>query len=254
VWKLWYPVLTRLTQEAGVTFLNYGYADGGAGPALEARDEPDRVCIQLYDRVAGAVDLRGLRVLEVSCGHGGGASYVARCLKPATMIGVDRNGRAVERCQAVHQVEGLTFSQGDAMALDFANGSFDAVVNVEASHCYPDVPRFLGEVARVLRPGGHLLYADFRDVGEARDRLHAQLVASGLEVVACEDISASVARGMELNTDRSLELIRTLVPRLLRRPARSFAGVTESPIYKALRSGATIYFRYVLLKPATSTR
>jgi SAM-dependent methyltransferase len=40
--------------------------------------------------------------------------------------------------------------------------SFDAVINVEASHCYPSLPRFLAEVARVLRPGGHFLYADVR--------------------------------------------------------------------------------------------
>lgn len=38
--------------------------------------------------------------------------------------------------------------------------SFDAVINVEAAHGYPDFPRFLAEVAPVLRPGGRFLYAD----------------------------------------------------------------------------------------------
>ena len=53
--------------------------------------------------------------------------------------------------------------QGDAQNLPFPDESFDAVINVEASHIYPNFERFLGEVARVLRPGGHFLYADFRN-------------------------------------------------------------------------------------------
>jgi hypothetical protein len=36
------------------------------------------------------------------------------------------------------------------------------VINVEASHCYPDFPGFPGRGGRVLKPGGHFLYADFR--------------------------------------------------------------------------------------------
>jgi ubiquinone/menaquinone biosynthesis C-methylase UbiE len=56
----------------------------------------------------------------------------------------------------------LDFVRGDAQNLHFPDQSFDAVINVEASHIYPNLERFLGEVARVLRPGGHFLYADFR--------------------------------------------------------------------------------------------
>ena len=40
---------------------------------LAESEEPDRYFIQLYHRVATQVDLTGKRVLEVSCGHGGGA-------------------------------------------------------------------------------------------------------------------------------------------------------------------------------------
>ena len=52
--------------------------------------------------------------------------------------------------------------EGNAEKLPFADQSFDAVINVEASHCYPRFPQFLDEVARVLRPGGHFLYTDVR--------------------------------------------------------------------------------------------
>jgi SAM-dependent methyltransferase len=254
LWKTWYPVLTRLTRGSRVVFLNYGYGFDTAtdGPTLHAEDEPDRICIQLYDRVARSIDLRGLDVLEVSCGHGGGASYVARYLQPRSVHGVDRNARAVDLCRASHRVGGLAFSQGDALALGFADGSFDAVVNVEASHCYPDVPRFLREVHRVLRPGGHLLYADFRPANADVERLRSQLAGSGMDVVRCDDISPNVVRGMELNHDRSVSLIGSLVPRPLRPFARSFAGVKGSTIYQALRGGTTVYLHCVLRKRAES--
>lgn len=247
LWRTWYPVLSRLTRDEPVSFLNYGYS-GDNQPTLSDADEPDRACIQLYDRVAGAVDLRAKAVLEISCGHGGGASYVARYLKPAEMRGVDRNPKAVERCERVHHVDRLTFAVGDAMALGVEDGQLDAVLNVEASHCYPDFPRFVREVWRVLRPGGHFLYTDFRPAGPERDAVHAELIARGFEVVACEDISQGVVRGMAMNSGRSLELVRRLVPGPLRWFARMFAGVEGSPIYESLRSGRTIYYRYVLRK------
>lgn len=252
LWKLWYPVLTRLTRGRRVAFLNYGYAGDPPdpdGPTLGAADEADRVCIQLYDRVVGGTDVAGRRVLEVSCGHGGGASYVARYRNPGSVLGVDRNARAIERCRALHAVDGLAFAVGDAAALGVADASVDAVLNVEASHCYADVPRFFGEVRRVLRPGGHFLYADFRRDGTDLAAVRSQVAASGLDVVRCQDISRNVVRGMELNTDRSLALIRAVVPRPLRRLAMSFAGVRGSPIYRRLKSGETIYFLYALRKP-----
>ena len=52
---------------------------------------------------------------------------------------------------------GLDFVVGDAGRLPFSAAAFDAVINIEASHGYPAFPRFLAEVARVLRPGGPLL-------------------------------------------------------------------------------------------------
>jgi ubiquinone/menaquinone biosynthesis C-methylase UbiE len=250
LWRIWYPVLTRLTRRSPITFLNYGYSESdGAAPPLAVADETDRPCIQLYDSVVRPISLRGLRVLEVSCGHGGGASYVARYFKPASMHGVDRNANAINLCRRRHKAPGLSFTVGNALALDFADGTFDAVVNVEASHCYPDVPRFLREVNRVLRPGGHFLYTDFREREPDSVVLHQQLQQSGLEIVLREDISPKVVRGMQLNTEKYMELIRRLVPPMLRKPAMRFAGVKGSAIYEELLSQTTVYLRYVLRKP-----
>jgi ubiquinone/menaquinone biosynthesis C-methylase UbiE len=254
LWKLWYPLLTRLTRNSPVVFLNYGYADpvpAAVIPVLMPEDEPDRPCIQLYNSVVRPLNLQGLRILEISCGHGGGASYIARYFKPESMLGLDRNRRAIKLCQQRHKAAGLSFSEGDALSLDFADQTFDAVVNVEASHCYPDIPRFLSEVVRVLHPGGHFLYADFRRRNPDSAVLRRQLEESGLEIIACEDITANVVRGMQMNTEKYLKLIRQLVPSWLRRPAMRFAGVPGSPIYKELSSGETVYLRYVLRNRTT---
>jgi ubiquinone/menaquinone biosynthesis C-methylase UbiE len=164
------------------------------------------------------------------------------------MRAVDQNASAIELCKSRHQVSGLTFSLGNALALDFPDETFDAVINIEASHCYPDMPRFVSEVRRVLRPGGHFLYADFRQSDSDQAILRRQLEASGMEVVLCRDISKNVLRGMQLNTDKYLELIRQLMPRILRRPAMRFAGVKGSAIYAALESGETVYLCYHLRK------
>src|SRR5215469_16221486 len=57
-----------------VVFFNFGYEEDPAmGLPLAPSDEPDRYCIQLYQVTASQVDLAGKRLLEVSCGAGGGA-------------------------------------------------------------------------------------------------------------------------------------------------------------------------------------
>ncbi|HRG56524.1 MAG TPA: hypothetical protein PLG56_10820 [Lacunisphaera sp.] len=77
IWKLWYPFLTRRLRDEEVLFLNYAFeTDPPLSLKLEPADEPNRACIQLYHHVATQVELAGKRVLEVSCGHGGGASFL----------------------------------------------------------------------------------------------------------------------------------------------------------------------------------
>ena len=161
--KLLYPYLTRRSGD-DVIFLNLGYEeDPPMALPLEAADEPNRYPIQLYHHTATqAGDLAGKRVLEVGCGHGGGASYLTRTLGPESYVGLDLNPAGIEFCRRRHQVPGLEFVQGNAENLPFPGASFDAVINVESSHCYPHFDRFLGEVSRVLRPGGAFLYTHTR--------------------------------------------------------------------------------------------
>lgn len=194
--KFLFPVLTRRHAD-DMVFINWGYEeDPPMGLPLSAADEPDRYCIQLYHRTAAQVDLTGKNVLEISCGHGGGASYLMRALHPASYIGLDLNQAGIEFCRHKHKLPGLEFVRGDAENLPFADQSFDAVINIEASHLYPRFDRFLTEVARVLRPGGHFLYADLRPRTDIAD-WEAALADAPMRLVSQTDISTEVVRGNE---------------------------------------------------------
>jgi hypothetical protein len=88
--KYGYRFLSRLLIRDDVLFLNYGYEeDPPMALPLAASDETDRFPIQLYHRTATQVNLAGKKVLEVSCGHGGGASYLMRALGTTPPPGTD---------------------------------------------------------------------------------------------------------------------------------------------------------------------
>ncbi|ORW26183.1 phthiotriol/phenolphthiotriol dimycocerosates methyltransferase [Mycobacterium palustre] len=195
--RYWYRLNSRFFSTDDTVFMNWGYEeDPPMALPLSESDEPHRYSIQLYHSVATQVDLTGKRVLEVSCGHGGGASYVMRTLGPASYTGLDLNPVGLDFCRRKHHLPGLDFVEGNAEDLPFPDQSFDAVINIEASHCYPRFPRFLEEVARVLRPGGHLLYADARRRRELA-KWEAELHDAPMRLVAERVINEQVARGVE---------------------------------------------------------
>lgn len=248
IWKLWYPFLTRRLHGEEVIFLNYAFETAPPlGIPLEPADEPNRACIQLYHHVATQVDLTGKKVLEVSCGHGGGASYLTRTLHPEKYTGLDLNPKGIEFCKKRHQINKLSFIQGDAENLPFADNTFDALINVEASHCYPDFRKFLAEVARVLKPGGHFLYTDFR-FSDGIGKWEEAIENIKLQRVQTRDISSEVLRGMGKNSARSVELLDKKLPKFLHGLGRDFAGVTGSRVYNALESRQLSYRSYCFQK------
>jgi ubiquinone/menaquinone biosynthesis C-methylase UbiE len=249
IFRYWYPIMTRrLGQQDDVQFLNWGYEeDPPLGLPLDESDEPNRYSIQLYHQTATQADISGKKVLECSSGHGGGASYLTRTLKPASYTGLDFNAAGVEFCKERHKLPGLDFVHGDAENLPFPDESFDAVINVEASHIYPHFERFLGEVKRVLRPDGHFLYADFRN----RDGFGAwesALAESGLRQVSKRVINREVLRGLKKNSPRSNELINNRMPAFLRKFGREFAVVDGSWFYNDLERGEIDYRAYHFIK------
>jgi ubiquinone/menaquinone biosynthesis C-methylase UbiE len=186
-------------------------------------------------------------VLEASCGHGGGASYLTRTLKPASYTGLDYNPDGVAYCRRHHSLPGVDFVHGDAENLPFGDESFDAVVNVEASHAYPQLYRFLAEVARVLRPGADFLYADFRGRSEFPG-WDGALAEMPLRQVSKRVINDSVVRSLDNNAQRSLDLISRQLPAFLRPFSRHFAGVPGTGIYNLIKNRDAEYRIYRFTK------
>jgi SAM-dependent methyltransferase len=246
--KIWYPFLTRRLDKEDVTFLNYGYEDEPPlNLPLHENDAPNRYSINLYYQVASQVDLTGKKVLEASCGHGGGASYIKRTLSPAEYTGLDYNPDGVAYCREHHKLPGLNFVHGNAEDLPFPDNSFDAVVNVEASHAYPTLSKFLSEVARVLKPGGDFLYADFRGRPEFPG-WDGALDQMPLRQISKRVINAHVVRSLDASAQDKLDLIGHRLPKLIRPFSRHFAGVPGTGIYNIIESGEAEYRIYHFTK------
>lgn len=247
-WKHWYQYLAKRYRNPEWKCMNYGYAalEPGAQPLeLAPEDEDERYSLQLYHRVATAVDLAGRDVLEVGSGRGGGCYYLRRYLSPRSVTGVDLSPAAAELCNRRFVTDGLSFRPGDAEVLPFDDGSFDAVLNVESSHCYGSMERFLAEVRRVLRLAGHLLFADHRDAGRV-EALRAELRGSGMEILRQEDVTPNVLAALDLDGDRKAAAISRLVVRPLVRFVRDFAGVEGTRIYRSFQNDDLVYLHFVL--------
>jgi SAM-dependent methyltransferase len=136
-----------------------GYA--GAGTREDAR-------IPLVDAVVAAAPGR---VLEVGCGWGELAEWIAR-ETGAEVVAVDLSPRMVELALE----RGIDASVADVQALPFADGTFDLVVAAWMLYHVPDLDRGLAEIARVLRPGGTFVAST-----NSRFHLHElrELVGSG---------------------------------------------------------------------------
>jgi ubiquinone/menaquinone biosynthesis C-methylase UbiE len=122
---------------------------------------------QLASRVAAAASAReGMRLLDVGCGTGGPARWLARTLG-VSVRGVAISPNQVAAATARSLREGLggraVFQVTDAAALPFADGEFDAAIAIESIFHMPDKPGALREVCRVLRGGAALIIAEFAE-------------------------------------------------------------------------------------------
>ncbi|MEE2699960.1 MAG: class I SAM-dependent methyltransferase [Bacteroidota bacterium] len=239
-WKKWYTLFTQKVENPNLKFMNYGYFGLERSLTLDAEDENNRFTIQLYHHVASQVNLKGLKVLEVGSGRGGGAAYIAKYLSPERMEGVDISPSAIALCNKNYKQENLTFQQGDAERLPFDDNFFDVVINVESSHCYASMEKFLNEVKRVLKPNGAFLFCDLRKA-KRMDDLLKKLDTDGLKLITKKDITSNVIKASKIMTTERLNAISKFKYAWLRKILESFAAVEGSKMYKSFTSGDSKY-------------
>jgi len=103
-------------------------------------------------RTVAEVVHRGDHVLDACCGTGELALAGARA--GGRVVGLDFSERMLERAR--RKAPGLEWVRGDLLALPFADASFDAATVGFGVRNVPDLDGALGELRRVLRPGGRL--------------------------------------------------------------------------------------------------
>jgi ubiquinone/menaquinone biosynthesis C-methylase UbiE len=125
---------------------------------------------EFYDRMMGpalfepyaryvadrAAAIAPARVLELAAGTGIVTAELVRALPHAEITATDLNPAMVDWGNT--HVPGATWRQADAQQLGFADGSFDLVVCQFGVMFFPDKRAAYGEAARVMAPGGSLLY------------------------------------------------------------------------------------------------
>jgi ubiquinone/menaquinone biosynthesis C-methylase UbiE len=112
-------------------------------------------------RLVGDARIRsGERVLDLGCGTGYPALLAAQAVgNKGHVTGLDLAEAmlAVARKKAkTLGLDNVTFKPADVTTLSFESASFDAVISRFCLMFLPDIPKAVGEIARVLKPGGYL--------------------------------------------------------------------------------------------------
>lgn len=185
-----------------VTLLEWLWGEGYMAPGGEGN----------VDRLMSGIGLQGRKVLDIGCGLGGPAFYLARQYG-AEVTGIDLERHLIEQAQAragEHGLEGQTdFRVVEAGPLEFADDSFDVVLTSGALTQTEDLAGMFREIRRILKPGGvFTCYEWIKSEGElsadmlyfiemegltyhfvTRERFGQLLAAAGFEDVVTEDAS-----------------------------------------------------------------
>jgi ubiquinone/menaquinone biosynthesis C-methylase UbiE len=117
------------------------------------------------DHFIAMLDLaKGKRLLDVACGSGGPALRIAEKTQ-CSLVGVDVHEQAISTARSLASqrvlTEPPTFQVADAAErLPFPDASFDAITCIDSINHLPDRPRLISEWARLLKPGGRLLFTN----------------------------------------------------------------------------------------------
>jgi len=130
-----------------------------AADELWARPEAVWGLFAIPERELGVMgEVRGLDVLELACGTAYFAAWLAR--RGARPVAVDLSGEQLATARRLQRRLGPVFPllQCDGERLPLADGVVDLVVSEHGAGAWCDPERWLPEAARVLRPGGRLVF------------------------------------------------------------------------------------------------
>lgn len=145
--------------------IHFGIFEAGECPensrALPDSEGLERGLVREVELTMAPTMIRqGQHVVDAGCGIGGTAIWLAQTTGcKVTGVNISRKQLDIAGKKAVDagQDDKVTFKYADCSKnLPFADNSIDAVVNIESACHYVDRRQFLGEVDRILKPGGYL--------------------------------------------------------------------------------------------------
>lgn len=232
--------------------------------------------VNLMARLADAARIpRGARVLDVGCGLGGSALWLAGerdCIVRGLTLSPVQMETATKRAHALGLDRQVEFQVSDANRLELEPASFDAVWTIECSEHLFDKPRFMASAASALKPGGSLAICAWLANPQSAEHQawvddvcrgmlcpslgsHSDYIewirAAGLQIMVAEDITRKVER----TWDRARVIVeRPEVQGILKvsgRATREFAHSFVS-ISQAYAAGAMSYGLFTAFKPTDS--
>src|SRR5262249_25147416 len=135
--------------------------EGNAAELFERYIVPAITALWAADLVQRAAPRPGNRVLDVACGTGVVARLAAKTMGAGHVVGLDINAAmlAVARSQAAGSP--IEWHEASVLQMPFADRSFDLVLCQLGLQFFPDRPRALREMQRVLVPDGRLALSVF---------------------------------------------------------------------------------------------
>jgi len=172
------------------------------------------------------------RGLDVGCGQG---SFAARLAAVADRVdALDANADVAADAARLHASAGVAFQCGDFLAMELPSDSYDVVTSIAALH-HMDFERALGEMKRILRPGGRLAVLGLYRTASPTD------YAAALAAIPANLVRTHVVARLRGGVGRVMAPTRD--------PAMSLAEIRRSAaaVLPGARVARRLYWRYSLL-------
>lgn len=261
-----YDRLARLYRSLWGHHIHHGYWENGESPAAAQR--------RLVERLAQRAQIPPhAKVLDVGCGLGGSALWLARHLG-CSVLGINVSSvqiaLASQRVRAEKLDDRIGFIEMDANQLNLPRESFDVIWIIECSEHLADKQRFIETCARLLKPGGVLALCAWLQGEVASSSPQRKLVAgichgmlcpslatrrdyvgwmraSGFRRIEAEDITPQVAEtwthGLAIVRRPPIQALLGMFDKGTRDFVTAFPAMQE-----AYRSGAMAYGMFIARK------
>ena len=172
----------------------------------------------VWSRFAGEIFLDwralplGLRWIDIGCGNGAFTELLVERCSPVEVQGIDPSEGQLAFARSRPASRLAKFQQGDAMALPFADSSFDVAVMALVLVFVPDPPKGVREMVRVVVPGGAVVTYmwDMLAGGFPLDPIHSEIEAMGIVATRPPSMHASRMETLrDLWIDAGLEDVQT---------------------------------------------